>query len=385
MSWNEKFRPNRIREIVGQDNAIVALKECIMQRKPAILHGPTGTGKTSSVYAIAHEYGYDLVEVNASDIRNKKNMDGFMKNALMQESLISKNKIILIDEIDSLSGVKDRGGASAIVSAIKESNFPVVFTANNPYESKIRSLRTKSKLIEYKKVHYLEIQKKLKYILDSLGIEYTEDVLKTIALRSGGDVRGAINDLEVLSSNFDHLEGIGERENTETIFNILKLVFKSNEAKNVLGILMNSDINLDEFWLWLDENLPREYRGKDLIEAYDKLSRADVFYGRIRKWQYWRYLVYVDALLTAGVTASKGKKEAGFVSYKRGGRILKMWIMNRKNAMRKEISKKLAKKIHMSSGRVTKEVLPYLRIIVKNKKGIDVGLTKDEVNYLNEN
>lgn len=382
--WVEDFRPIRLSEIVGQVRAINELKECVIKRKPAILYGPTGTGKTSSVYALANELNYDVLELNASDLRNKKNIEGIMKNALYQGSLFGKNKIILIDEIDSLSS-KDRGGISAIISAIKECNFPVIFTANDPYEEKIRGLRVKSRLIEYKPIPYSVILKKLNKILEKKEKKHNQDLLMKIAVKSGGDLRGAINDLEVVSiSNLENLDGIGEREKKETIFNILKLIFKGNSIENVLGILMNSDVDLNEFLLWLDENLPKEYRGKDLIEAYEKLSKADVFMGRIRKWQYWRYLVYTDALVTAGITASKDKKDLGFVSYRRSGRLLKRWIMNRKNAIKYEIAEKLGKKMHVSSSKVVKEILPYLNVIARNKKDLDIGLNEEEMGYLRQ-
>lgn len=382
--WVEEFKPIRLKEIIGQERAIAELKENIIRRRPVILFGPTGTGKTSSVYALARELDYDVIEMNASDLRNRANIEGNMKNALTQQSLFNRGRIILIDEVDSLCG-KDRGGAAAISGIIKDSSFPVVFTANNPYEDKIRSLRNKTKLIEYKAVNYLTIIKKLKQILEKYKIKYDEDILRSIALRSGGDVRGAINDLEALSNNLKSLDGVSEREKTKTIFNILKLIFKSKRANSVLGILMNSDVDLDEFCLWLDENIPKEYYGKDLIGAYEKLSRADVFKGRIRRWQHWRFLVYVDALMTAGVTASKVKKELGFVGYKRSSRLFKRWVINRKNAMKYEIAKKLSKKMHMGSRKIVKEMIPYLSLMMRNRKELDMGLSEEEKDYLNEN
>ena len=73
--------------------------------------------------------------------------------------------------------------------------------------------------------------------------------------------------------------------------------------------------DLDESFLWLEENLPKEYEGKDLERAFDCLSRADVFKGRIRRWQHWRFLVYINDLMTAGIALSKDEKYKKVISY----------------------------------------------------------------------
>ena len=79
-------------------------------KKPLLVHGPPGTGKTASVYAIANELGYEVVEANASDFRDKNSINSVVGSALNQVSLFKKGKIILIDELEGFSGNADRGG-----------------------------------------------------------------------------------------------------------------------------------------------------------------------------------------------------------------------------------------------------------------------------------
>jgi len=200
-------------------------------------------------------------------------------------------------------------------------------------------------------------------------------------MNSGGDLRGAINDLQVFSSGkkmLDKLEGVSNREKKKVIFEILKKVFRSQNALDVLGCLRETDVNIDEFFLWLDENLPKEYFGDDLIEAYEKLSRSDVFNGRIKN-QRWRLLLYRDNLMTCGVSASKKSVSNRFVGYKRSGRLLKIWLNNMKSKHKKNIIEKMSS--HISKRKFEQEVLPYMKVICRNN-GNDFGLEREEVDWL---
>ena len=61
MLWTDKYSPKTTKEIVGQDQAMNYLKSFVVnfkkcKKKAVMLHGPTGSGKTSSVYALAKEF-----------------------------------------------------------------------------------------------------------------------------------------------------------------------------------------------------------------------------------------------------------------------------------------------------------------------------------------
>ena len=162
-----KYIPKTTKEISGQDDAIKKLKAFIVnfgkeKKNSALIYGPSGTGKTCSVHAIANEIGYEVIEVNASDFRNAEQINQKVGNAIKQQSLFAKGKIMLVDEIDGLSGHQDRGGIQAITKLLEDSAYPVILTATNPFESKFSSLRSKSSLIEFGALDYLSIFKILK-------------------------------------------------------------------------------------------------------------------------------------------------------------------------------------------------------------------------------
>lgn len=386
-TWVDKHKPKTSKDIEGHPTAIEKLKRAIQNNKVALLHGRSGVGKTSAVYALANELNLEILELNASDLRNAENIDSIIKNALSQTSLFGLNKLILVDEIDGLNK-DDRGGAAALGKLLSNNKFPLVMTANDPWDSKLSTIRSKSELIDFSAPSYITVFNVLKKVCAAESIKFEEEALKTIARRSEGDIRGAINDLQSLALNKSlskaDIENLDDREKKETIFNAIKIIFKSKNASDVLGIFEKTSLDLDECMLWIDENLPKEYFGNDLAEAYDKLSKADVFKGRIIRRQHWRFLVYRSNLMSAGVAVSKEEKNNAFISYKRTSRILKLWQAKNKYNKRKEIAKKLAKELHISSHRLIKDVMPYIQILYK--KGIDLGfkLEEEELEWLKQ-
>ncbi len=75
MDWAEKYRPVSLSDVLGNDAAVKALKTWAETfgsgRKAAILYGGPGIGKTSAALALAHDMGWDCIEMNASDQRTK--------------------------------------------------------------------------------------------------------------------------------------------------------------------------------------------------------------------------------------------------------------------------------------------------------------------------
>lgn len=379
MPWIKKYSVQTTVDIVGQDNAIktarMFIKDYKNQKKKALLiYGPSGVGKTSSIYAIAEELNLEVLEVNASDFRSRETINSIVGTASKQLPLFSSGKLILVDEVDCLSGTKDRGGMQAIIKVVNESSFPIVCTATNPYELKLSSLRNKCMLLEYEALDYTMIYEKLKDICKKENIKFEKQSLKSVARRAAGDMRAAINDLQTLTHDKkeltrDDIDILGDRNKLESMIDALVKIFKAKEPKIAVGALDNVNEDTDQVFLWVDENLPKEYiMPEDLVRAYEKLSRADVFKGRIKRWQHWRFLVYINALLTAGVAVSKDEKYREFVKYSPTQRLLKIWKANMKYQKRKAIAGKIAKKTHSSVKDTIKNTYPYIQFMMKKKK-----------------
>ncbi|MBU4493031.1 MAG: replication factor C large subunit [Nanoarchaeota archaeon] len=397
--WTRKYRPENTNEVQGHDKALAELKDFILnfknqKKKAALIYGSSGVGKTCSAYAIANDLNYEVFELNASDFRNKNMIESRLGSAMMQRSLFSGNKIILIDEIDGLSGKQDRGGVSALAKLIDKSMFPVIMTATNPYDGKLNALRKKANLIQFYNLNYLSVFSVLKNICTKEKIKFNEVALKSLARHNAGDLRSAINDLQTLTHENkelkeDDLKELSDRNRTESMLSALMKVFKTTDIDIAIKAFENVEEDIDKQFLWIDQNLPEEYqKPEDLARAYDYLSKADVFKGRIRRWQYWRFLVYVNAMISAGVAVAKDEKYRGFTSYKPTTRILKLWRANMKYQKRKSIASKIAEKTHTSSKRALQDTLPYLSLIFKKNKELsgklakEFELDKDEVEWL---
>jgi len=375
--WIEKYRPRSLKEFVNQKDAVRKFLEWIKSWKPGakalLLYGPPGTGKTCLVQAYAAEKNLDLIEMNASDYRSALRIQSVMGQSMMQASLTKKGKIFLLDEIDGIAGREDSGGIKAIIKMIKSSVFPVVLTANDPYEKKLRELRKYCELVEFRKIPFWDIVKKLREICKKEEVKVPDEVLKNIAKRSGGDLRAAITDLEVVCRgkkevSIKDLEALGFREKEETIFEALKLIFKTNSAKAAKLSILNVDKDPDEIFWWIENNVAIEYeKPEEIAKAFDFLSKADLFRKWVTSRQNWRLRKYQIDLMTAGVAVSKEKMYKKFTKYSYPSNLAILGASKTERKEERVILEKLSQLLHCSTRKVKKEFYPYFKILSKNK------------------
>ena len=114
LPWVEKHRPRSLSDLVGNPETVKALKSWIESwlsgtpsKSAALLIGPPGTGKTASVGAISNDLDMELVEFNSSDKRNKDSIQTLVWRAASQMTLDGRNRLILLDEVDGLSGTSE--------------------------------------------------------------------------------------------------------------------------------------------------------------------------------------------------------------------------------------------------------------------------------------
>ncbi|MGB9695574.1 MAG: AAA family ATPase, partial [Caldisericaceae bacterium] len=190
-----------MKEFAGNPEAVEKVKKWALLfengkiQKPIFLYGPPGIGKTALAYAVAHEMGWELIEFNASDTRNKNNVERIIGAASGSAGLFSRRKLILIDEVDGLEGTADRGGISAIVSMIRSSSQPIILTANDAWDRKLTPLRGGCDFVEMKRINKRTVLLTIREIAHKEGIKLSDEVLERIADASNGDLRSAIIDL----------------------------------------------------------------------------------------------------------------------------------------------------------------------------------------------
>jgi len=383
-SLAEKYRIRKYLDLVKQDSAIAEIKTFIKEfpkKKAMILYGPAGTGKTSLALAAAKENDYEVLELNSSDLRNRAQLEAVLKPATLQTSLFKKGKLLLVDEVDGVTGT-DIGGIPELIKLIETTKFPIIMTGNDVWQSKLSQLRQKCKLVEMKALQTTTIIEILKKVCEKEKIKRDDDFLRKLAIKSQGDIRAALNDLQSYShSNDIQVDTTEKRDVEDNIFNILKKIFK--ERQPFLELFETTKMSLDEILLWIEENIPKEYKNESLAKAYYALGKADVFRGRIYKNQSWRFLIYQNIFQSAGISFSKpGILPPSFTRYEPPKRILKIWLNNQKMEKKKTISRKYAKLVHCSTKRAMRD-FPMLKIIIQKQEIQDqMRLSEEEVDFI---
>ncbi len=403
LPWIIKYRPKRIEDVVNQEQAkrlfIPWLRQWLSGRPPekkaALFYGPAGVGKTSLVEAAAHEYKLELIEMNASDFRRKEDIERVAKIAATQSSLFGRKKIILLDEVDGISGTADKGGLDAILELLNVTKHPIVMTANDPWDQKLKPLRDASLMVPFNRLSERDVVLVLKRICAAEGIRCEDEALKFIAQRSEGDLRSAINDLQAIAEGYGEVTLslaralVASRDREYSPWEMLRNLFMSKYAWQAKRAVTHTNLDYDTVLEWINENIPVQYTDpEDVWRAYEALSRADMFLGRIRKSLSWDLLAYVFDLAGPGVALARKKSKFHWAKYQYPQKIMMLAKTKEAREVREAIAEVFAKRLHTSKATVKADVLPYVTIIFRNRPDIAAkialayNLTERMVQYL---
>ena len=398
--WTTKYRPKQLKDIVGNIKAkedfvrwIQGFIQGAAGKKAALLYGPAGTGKTVTVEAAANDLNLDLVEINASDKRSSQVIDRVVGLASVQSTLHGVKRLILLDEVDGINLREDRGAVSSIVKIVKGSAYPIVMTANDPWDPKIRPLREACVIIRFKRISVRECLPFLRKVCEMEGIKADQEALKLIVERNQGDMRSIINDLEALCIGKKELtqEDVAElawRNRQKGVFDALQTLFHSRDVESARRTVDVVDMDFEMLFEWIYENTLHQLKDPgDLAEAMESLAKAQLLITRMKRRQAWNLLPYVLELMTAGVALAK-RHSGGYVQLKFPERIRYLSSTMRTRATLTKISKVIGEYCHMSASKARRGSVPYLKFIVKNnpEEGAriaeEVGLTEDLIQYL---
>ncbi len=202
LPWVEKYRPKKLDDVVGQEEIVKRLKAYVKAKNmPSMLFaGRAGIGKTASALALAHElYGENIsrnfLELNASDERGIDVIRGKIKDfaATLPYGDVSF-KIIFLDEADALT----RDAQQALRRTMEKYARTCRFILSCNYSSKIiEPIQSRCALFRFKPLSDEDIIKRLKYIAEKEKLHVTDDGYKAIVYVAEGDMRKAINTLQV--------------------------------------------------------------------------------------------------------------------------------------------------------------------------------------------
>ncbi len=379
--WVVKYRPKRVDEVVGQDEAKRTLREwlgrwvkgVIPEKRAALLYGPPGVGKTSLVEALAREFDFDILELNASDYRRKADIKRTVEVAATKKPLLKKGLIILMDEVDGIDPKADEGGLEELLEVIKITSNPIIFTANDPWKEQLRPLRDLCLMIEFKELSERDIRGLLRRICDSEKIYCDDEALKYIAEKSMGDARAAINDLQAVAEGYgrvtlDIVRAIVKgRDKTLNIWKTLNSIFYAKQAWMAKKAVTQSEEDYETLITWLSDSIPKKYEDPlDLYRAYEALARATVQLSRCKTTGEWSLLSYVFDLMGPGVAFARvsgglSKEKYGFPEKIRLAVQLKSV-----REVREKLAEHLSRSVLASKATVKNEIIPYLMVIFRN-------------------
>jgi len=402
LPWTVVHKPKRVSDVLGNSDSVAKFVEWmhswdkkIPSKRAAFLYGPPGVGKTVVAESYANENGYDLIEMNASDWRTAEAVERVAGAASIQATLYgTRKRVVIIDELDGISGAEDRGGVGAILDVVKTTQCPVVLIANNVWDQRFTYLRSYCLLIEFKRIPWRSVVPFLRKICDKEGIKAEDEALKIIAERSHGDVRSAINDLQALaqgrkSLSYEDVSWLAYRDRQESIFEVLRIIFTAKSSLEAKRAIDKADVDYEMLFEWIYENAPHQLTDhRDLSNAMENLAKADIYLRRVKSGQKWGLLGYVFDLMTSGVAMSRERTRIGWAPFKFPQRIKLMSKTKKERQMRLEIGKRIGKRCHTSARAAIRENLPYLRLIFEKNPKIASGLAewfnfeKEMVNYL---
>ncbi|TFG30602.1 MAG: replication factor C large subunit [Promethearchaeota archaeon] len=345
------------------------------EKAAVLLEGPPGIGKTSIVYALANDLNMDVIETNASDTRTREALELKLKETTKSRGIVdfiteSKQKLILIDEVDGIYGTKDRGAVPAILELVENTQFPIIMCSNE-YKQNLQNLYKNIQRFEVNPLPEDQMMRIGHQILKRENItNFKNEDLELIVKKNNGDLRGVINDLQGISQGFledDNKDLILSlhRDNTEEIFTLIRDLFqKVNTLEQARDLTDKSDVDYNFLYKWVNENLPTFLNAnEDIAKAYENLSLADEIFGRIRKNQYWALLPYFYDLFAGGVALSR-KKSPATQGFRRV--VFPRYITSGSYSLstaEKSIVEKINLKYEISQFEAIQNFVPFLRIL----------------------
>ncbi|MGQ9542753.1 MAG: replication factor C large subunit [Candidatus Bathyarchaeia archaeon] len=398
--FTQKYRPKSLTEVAGNKEAtqtlrkwLIAWEKFIPDKRAVLLYGPSGSGKTAAAEAAASDMKFDLIEMNASDERAASLIEKIVGSAAEQSTLTKGRRLILIDEVDGVDPSRDRGAVEAICSAIERTKWPIILTANNPWDSRLISLRNQCLMIEFKRLGIREAMPYLKSICDREGLEVEEKALKFIVERNDGDMRSILNDLQTLSAGrrslkYEDVTWIDWRDRKDSIFRVLGSIFNAKTFVWARKAVELADVDYETLFEWIYENVPLQLTDPyDRERALEALAKADLFFTRARK-RHWGLLPYAIDLMTAGVAMSRERTKPAWVKVKFPERIrLRSKVMKDK-VIQDAIARRVANKCHISTYGAKRHFIPYISQIFgsnlndASKIAAWLGLNDDMIKYL---
>eukprot|EP00826_Nyctotherus_ovalis_P023358 TRINITY_DN1794_c0_g1_i4.p1 TRINITY_DN1794_c0_g1~~TRINITY_DN1794_c0_g1_i4.p1 ORF type:complete len:769 (-),score=253.97 TRINITY_DN1794_c0_g1_i4:133-2439(-) len=394
------FRPGMSRDNIENVNA-----------RACLLSGPPGIGKSTAAALCSREEGYDPLETNASDNRSKKIIEQLLTDAVENESItkyssradarrlnLGRKTIVVMDEVDGVSGNSDRGGIQALIKVIKTTKTPIICICNDRQSTKVRNLASHCYDLRFIRPQNATIKNHMKEILMTEGVQMDDNALEILIESAGNDIRQLINMLQLHTSTQksttfmqmkEHLNNVAKDKSIMVSpFEAVTKLLSQRESRD-LSVQRKMDLFFIDFELMpllVQENYLTPYgQSKDLrditeaAESADYISMGDCISKTLRAQNEWTLLPDVGLCSTVAPTTLSAR----FPIFARfPGWFGKNSSMRKTKRLIGELSCAMAGKVNMPQDALMNDAVPYL--FSQAIKMLNDDKVEEAVAFLNE-
>nr|CAD2173515.1 unnamed protein product [Meloidogyne enterolobii] len=414
--WVDKYRPKTIKQLIGQQtdksptnkllewlknwakfHLIQGEKKKAVKKpfgpqadgsifKAALLSGPPGIGKTTAAELCCKELGLSIVIMNASDVRTKQQLKSVLNNlsvtkwnniAARTEVFTSskspvkseiKNKkpfdhLLIMDEVDGMSGNADRAGMSELIQMIKRTKVPIICICNDRQSMKVRSLANYCFDLRFQRPRVEQIKGCLLSIAAKENVKLSKDVYDKIIEASSQDIRLCINTLQMVTCGQMSMD-FQKKDILMNIFEAARQILSADTS-----LMSKSDLFFNDYSilpLFVQENYPNVRNSKmnnlDHLQAIrrasDTIAFGDILAKQIRTGGDWSLLreqamfscalpaLFMDGYMTAQIS-------------------FPAWLGKNSNLQKRQrLLRQLALHMHLRiAGNIQSMVLDYLPVL----------------------
>lgn len=260
--WTEKYRPDTLDEVVGQEKIVDRLKAFVAQDSiPHLMFaGPAGTGKTTCAMALAKdlygdEWNQNFMETNASDERGIDVVRDRIKDFARTKPVNADYKIIFLDEADALT----QDAQQALRRTMEQFSDNCRFILSCNYSSKIIDpIQSRCAVFRYNRLDDEDVEEYIMRIAETEEFKISREAIEAVVRVSGGDLRRVTNILQTASLTTDKVE-------EENIYGA-SASLKPDETEEILGKALKGDF-IESREQLADIMIDRGLDGQDIINA----------------------------------------------------------------------------------------------------------------------
>ncbi|CAF1035517.1 unnamed protein product [Rotaria sp. Silwood1] len=265
--WVDKYKPTSLSQIVGQQTDKSPMKKLIYfltnwhtwhtipatskrkktatistsitssdpsKFKAVLLTGPPGVGKTTVAQLVCKALNLPYIEQNASDNRSQTMMGKIELNSayLTDDNQTMNKHVLIMDEVDGVSGNEDRGGIQTLIKLLRTTHIPIIFIANDRQTIKMRTLASYCYEIKFDRPSFLNVKSFILDICSREHIHITHSLLDNLINSCNRDIRKIIHTLNLYykqsSSTISNMTNIEKALSTSPFDACMKMFSLSN-------------------------------------------------------------------------------------------------------------------------------------------------------------